>query len=198
MTELRKASLSRQTKETKIDLSLNLDGIGKADNRTGEAFFDHMLDQLAKHSGMDISLRCEGDLEIDCHHTVEDSGIVLGQAIRQALGDKLGIRRYGFASVPMDEALAQVSIDLSGRPFLHFQAAVPAEQLGTFETETVQEFMRALAQNAQMTLHINVPYGENSHHIIEGIFKALAVALAEAIAIDPRRAGVLPSTKGSL
>lgn len=198
MTQVRKASLSRQTKETKIDLNLNLDGLGIAKNQTGEAFFDHMLDQLAKHSGMDMSLHCVGDLDVDCHHTVEDSGIVLGQAIREALGDKLGIRRYGFASVPMDEALTQVSIDLSGRPFLHFQAEIPAAQLGTFETETVQEFMRALAQNAQMTLHINVLYGDNSHHMIEGIFKALAVALAEAMALDPKREGVLPSTKGRL
>ena len=153
MNSQRYATISRHTQETRIEVQLQIDGQGVHDVQTGEPFFDHMLNQLAKHSGMDLRVRCEGDLDVDCHHTVEDTGIVIGQAFMQALRDKRGIRRYGHASVPMDEALAVVSIDLSGRPFLHFDADFPAEQLGKFETETVQEFMRAFAQNAQGLLH---------------------------------------------
>ncbi len=198
MNSQRFATVSRHTKETRIEVQLKIDGSGLHDVKTGEPFFDHMLDQLAKHSGMDLFVRCVGDLEIDCHHTVEDTGIVLGQAFFQALRDKLGIERYGQASIPMDEALAVVSVDLSGRPYLHYDASFPAEQLGTFETETVQEFMRAFAQNAQITLHVSVPYGENTHHKIEAMFKGLAVALSKASAINPAKADRLPSTKGLL
>lgn len=198
MDSQRYATVSRHTQETRIEVQLQIDGQSVHDVQTGEAFFDHMLNQLSKHSGMDLKVRCEGDLDIDCHHTVEDTGIVIGQAFAKAMQDKRGIRRYGQASVPMDEALAVVSVDLSGRPFLHFDAAFPAEQLGTFETETVQEFMRAFAQNAQITLHITVPYGENTHHKIEAMFKALAVALASAVSVNPQLADRLPSTKGML
>lgn len=198
MDSQRFATVNRQTKETRIEVQILLDGSGKQDTNTGEPFFDHMLNQLAKHSGMDLYVRCEGDLEIDCHHSVEDTGIALGQAFAEALRDKLGIRRFASATVPMDEALASVNIDLSGRPYLHYDVDLAAEQLGSFETETVPEFLRAFAQNAQLCLHVNVPYGVNTHHKIEAIFKALAVALKEAISIDPRHADSLPSTKGVL
>lgn len=193
----RTCQLQRQTKETKVELSINLDGTGVAEIGTGVGFFDHMLDLLARHSLIDISINAEGDLDVDDHHTVEDVGIVLGQAIEKAVGDKAGICRYGWATVPMDEALASVSIDLSGRPAFVYNVAFSGPRIGKFDVELVGEFLKALATNAKMNLHVNVSYGENNHHIAEAIFKALAKALRQAIAIDSRNAGV-PSTKGTL
>mgnify|MGYP005862543621 CR=1 FL=1 len=193
----RTASISRQTKETKIQLSLNLDGNGKAVVETGVGFFDHMLDLLARHSLIDLELSAEGDLQVDAHHTVEDVGIVLGQAIEQALGDKAGIYRYGWAIVPMDESLAQVAIDLSGRPAFVSSVSFRGSAIGDFPTELIGEFFRALANNAKMNLHVAVPYGENNHHMAEAAFKATAKALRQAVSADPRNTGV-PSTKGVL
>ncbi len=196
---MRAASISRKTKETDIALTINLDGTGKADIQTGVAFFDHMLEQLAKHGLFDISLKCEGDLEIDCHHTVEDTGIALGQAIKQALGDKAGIRRYGHAYVPMDEALSRVALDLSNRPHLVWNVKFTIDRLGEqMETELFQEFFHALAQAAGITLHVENLYAENNHHRIESIFKAFAKSLRMACEVDGRAAGQLPSTKGAL
>lgn len=194
----RTADISRQTKETRIRLSLNLDGSGKSSPKTGVGFFDHMLDLLARHSLIDLDVQAEGDLDVDSHHTVEDVGIVLGQAIERALGDKRGIHRYGWAIVPMDEALAQVALDLSGRPALVFNVPFRPGSIGTFPTELVEEFFKALANSARMNLHVTVPYGSNNHHIAEAAFKAVARALRQAVTGDPRAADVVPSTKGSL
>jgi imidazoleglycerol-phosphate dehydratase len=195
---MRSATITRQTKETNITLTLVLDGRGGGERTTGVAFFDHMLDHVAKHGMFDLTINAQGDYAIDDHHTVEDVGIVLGKALAQALGDKAGIRRYGDAIVPMDETLALCAVDFSGRGLLGFQGTIPAQKVGTFDTELVPEFLRALAANAGMTLHVQVLAGQNSHHIIEGIFKALGRALREAVEIDPRRQGEVPSTKGMI
>jgi imidazoleglycerol-phosphate dehydratase len=194
----RAAQLSRSTNETKIELSLNLDGNGRANVRTGVGFFDHMLDLLSRHSLIDLTVAADGDLHVDQHHTVEDVGIVLGQAIEKALGDKRGIHRYGSATIPMDESLAAVTIDLSGRPAFVFNVRFTGDTIGNFAVELVEEFLKALATSARMNLHVNVAYGTNNHHIAEAVFKALARALRQAIEIDPRRADDVPSTKGSL
>ena len=193
----RTAKINRQTKETKVDLALDLDGKGRATVSTGVGFFDHMLDLLARHGLFDLDLTAEGDLHVDFHHTVEDVGIVLGQAIERAVGDKRGIHRYGWAIVPMDESLAQVAVDLSGRPAFVFHAKFPNQTIGPFPVELVEEFLKAVATSARMNLHVTVPYGSNSHHVAEAIFKALAKALRQATSLDPRNDDV-PSTKGSL
>lgn len=190
--------MSRTTKETDIELELNLDGSGKADISTGVAFFDHMMDAFTRHGLFDLTLHAKGDLAVDAHHTVEDCGIVLGQAIAQALGDRAGITRFGSEFVPMDEALVLAAIDISGRGQLHYDLEVPIEFIGTFDTTLAKEFLIALASNAGMTLHVVGFSGENAHHIIEAAFKAVGRALASAVAIDPRRAGAIPSTKGVL
>jgi imidazoleglycerol-phosphate dehydratase len=193
----RTAQLARKTKETDINLSLNLDGKGTASVQTGVGFFDHMLDLLARHSLIDLSVAAKGDLDVDSHHTVEDVGIVLGQALEKALGDKRGIYRYGWAIVPMDESLAQVAIDLSGRPAFVFNVKFSGESIGQFPVELIEEFLKSLSTSGKLNLHVNVPYGTNNHHISEAIFKGLAKALRQAISIDPRNDDV-PSTKGSL
>ena len=193
----RTAKINRQTKETKVDLALDLDGKGRATVSTGVGFFDHMLDLLARHGLFDLDLTAEGDLHVDFHHTVEDVGIVLGQAIERAVGDKRGIHRYGWAIVPMDESLAQVAVDLSGRPAFVFHAKFPSDTIGQFPVELVEEFLKAVATSGRMNLHVTVPYGGNSHHVAEAIFKALAKALRQATSLDPRNDDV-PSTKGSL
>jgi len=193
----RSSRVERCTKETNISVTLNLDGTGHADVQTGIGFFDHMLTLWAKHGLFDLQLKADGDLYIDGHHTVEDTGIVLGKALAQAVGDKAGIRRYGTAFVPMDEALAQVSVDISGRPFLHYDVVTAVERIGTFDTELTEEFLRALADNAGLTLHVMLLHGKNGHHIIEAVFKALGRALDEATRKDERIVGVM-STKGSL
>jgi len=194
----RSATITRQTKETAIELALDLDGSGKVEVDTGIGFLDHMLDHLGKHSLSDLTVRAHGDLEVDPHHTVEDVGICLGQALAKALGDKAGIRRYGAASVPMDEALANVSLDLSGRGGLVFNVRFTGDKIGELDTQLLQELLGAVARSAALTLHVNVPYGVNDHHIAEAIFKAVAHALRAAKEIDPNRAGKIPSTKGSL
>jgi imidazoleglycerol-phosphate dehydratase len=188
---------ARKTKETDINLSLNLDGKGTASVQTGVGFFDHMLDLLARHSLIDLSVAAKGDLDVDSHHTVEDVGIVLGQALEKALGDKRGIYRYGWAIVPMDESLAQVAIDLSGRPAFVFNVKFSGESIGQFPVELIEEFLKSLSTSGKLNLHVNVPSGTNNHHISEAIFKGLAKALRQAISIDPRNDDV-PSTKGSL
>jgi imidazoleglycerol-phosphate dehydratase len=193
----RTATIKRQTAETNIQLTLELDGSGQADVATGVGFLDHMLALLAKHAAMDLTARAEGDLEVDQHHTVEDVGICLGQALRQALGDKAGTRRYGHFTLPMDETLATVAIDLGGRFALVFRADFPAAKIGDFDTELVEEFWQAVAANALCNLHVLVHYGRNSHHIAEAIFKSAARALRMAVEADPRMSGV-PSTKGTL
>jgi imidazoleglycerol-phosphate dehydratase len=193
----RTAQLVRQTKESKVELAINLDGRGQATVSTGVGFFDHMLDLLSRHSLIDLDLTADGDLQVDGHHTVEDVGIVFGQALDKALGDKRGISRYGWAIVPMDESLAQVAIDLSGRAALVYKVTFGAAFIGDFQTELVEEFLRALSSNARMNLHVTVPYGTNNHHIAESIFKATAKALRQAVSRDPRIDDV-PSTKGSL
>lgn len=195
---MRKAEISRNTKETKITVSVDLDGTGMTDIKTGIGFLDHMLDLLGKHSGMDLVVECKGDLYVDGHHTVEDLGIVLGQALQKTLGEKRGIRRYGSARIPMDEALVGVDLDISGRPFLSMNAGLTSPKVGDFDTSLVEEFFRALAQNSGITLHINCDYGKNDHHIIEAMFKAFAKALRAAVEIDPRFATQIPSTKGVL
>jgi imidazoleglycerol-phosphate dehydratase len=195
----RTAQLSRDTKETKIALSINLDGGGTSSINTGVGFFDHMLDLLARHSLIDLEVLAKGDLHVDAHHTVEDVGIVLGQALDKALGDKRGIYRYGWAIVPMDESLAQVAIDLSGRPAFAFNVPFKGTTIGGwFPAELVEEFLKALATNGKMNLHVNVAYGSNNHHIAEAIFKATAKALRQAVSQDARAAGQVPSTKGTL
>ncbi|MBR5975552.1 MAG: imidazoleglycerol-phosphate dehydratase HisB [Clostridiales bacterium] len=194
----RSASTERNTKETKIKGSLELDGTGLSDISTGIGFLDHMLDLLSRHSGMDLSIRCDGDLNVDGHHTTEDIGIVIGKLLGEALGEKRGINRYGFASIPMDEALAQCSLDISGRPYLVLQAEFGGEYVGEFATELVEEFFRAVAFNAGLTLHIKCEYGANDHHKIEAMFKAFARALRIAVAIDEKFKDQIPSTKGVL
>ena len=193
----RRAEIGRKTAETQISIKLNLDGEGTCDIATGIGFLDHMLTLLAKHSFMDLTVKAKGDLEVDSHHTVEDIGIVLGEALQEALGDKAGIHRYGNCFIPMDETLAQVCLDFSGRPFLVFGAEIPKIQLGNYDTEMTEEFFRAVAVHCGLTLHIRVLYGSNVHHIIEAIFKAFARAVAEATAVDPRVKGVM-SSKGVL
>ena len=195
---MRTATVARDTKETAIEVTVALDGTGKSAIVTGIGFFDHMLEQLSRHSLIDISVKAVGDLHIDDHHTVEDTGIALGQAIRLALGDRAGIARYADALLPMDETLSRAAIDVSGRPFLVFKAEFPREKIGTFDTELVREFFQAFAMNAGITLHIETLYGANAHHIAESIFKGAARALRAAIAVDPRQHGAIPSTKGTL
>lgn len=194
---MRTATIRRETAETRIDLTLDLDGRGTADVSTGVGFFDHMLTHLARHGLFDLRVRCEGDLHIDAHHTVEDVGICIGKALVHALGDKAGIRRYGDATVPMDETLVTAAVDLSGRPFLVWQADVPTELLGNFSSQLAEEFWRAVSSVGLMNLHVILHHGRNTHHIIEGTFKAIARALRQAVELDPRSPGV-PSTKGVL
>jgi imidazoleglycerol-phosphate dehydratase len=186
------------SKETHIRVRVDLDGTGRVQTATGVGFFDHMLEQLGRHSMIDMVIEAKGDLHIDDHHTVEDTGIALGQAIRQALGERRGIRRYASLDLAMDECLTRAAVDVSGRPFLVFKVDFPREKIGTFDTELVREFFQALAQNAGVTLHIQNHYGDNAHHIAETCFKAVARVLGEAIAIDPRQADLVPSTKGVL
>jgi imidazoleglycerol-phosphate dehydratase len=193
----RQASVKRTTKETDITLDLTLDGRGRSECRTGVGFLDHMLDLLAKHALLDLAVQAKGDLQTDQHHTVEDVGIALGQALKEALGDHAGIRRFGAAAVPMEEALAQVAVDLSGRPALVFAVQFGVAKTGEFDTALVEEFMNALVANGRFNLHVAVPHGRNAHHVSEAIFKALAVALRQAVETDPRRQDV-PSTKGRL
>lgn len=195
---MRSATITRKTAETAIEVHLNLDGSGAYDIKTGVGFFDHMVDQLARHSLIDMTMRCEGDLHIDDHHTVEDCGIALGQALAQALGDKRGIRRYGSCILPMDDARVTAALDLSGRPFLVWDVTFPTQKIGNFDTELVREFFQALATHGGITLHITQEAGFNSHHIAEAAFKAVARALREAVETDPRKADAIPSTKGIL
>ena len=195
---MRKAAVKRTTKETDVAVALDLDGTGTASISTGIGFLDHMLDLLARHSLIDISVKATGDLHIDHHHTTEDVGIALGQAVKQALGDMKGIARYADVHVPMDEALTRVAVDISGRPFLVFRAPFSRDKIGTFDTELVNEWFQAFAINAGITLHVETLYGQNDHHISESCFKGLARALRAAVAIDPRAKDAVPSTKGSL
>jgi imidazoleglycerol-phosphate dehydratase len=195
---MRKASISRKTVETTIEVSIDLDGTGIYDNQTGVGFFDHMLDQLSRHALIDMKIRAKVDLHIDDHHTVEDTGIALGQALAKALGDKKGIRRYGSCLLPMDEALVRAALDLSGRPFLVWNLDLPSSKIGTFDTELVREFFTAFAMQGGITLNIEKLSGLNSHHIVEATFKAVARALREAVETDPRKADAIPSTKGTL
>ena len=193
----RRAHVTRRTKETRIDLSLNLDGAGQAEIESPVGFLNHMLNLLARHAAMDLTVKAAGDTEVDLHHTVEDIGICLGQALDEALGDKAGIARFASVAVPMDEALAEVSLDLSGRPFLACNVTFPGERVGEFETELVEAFLQGFVNHARATLHVTVPYGANDHHIAEAIFKGVARALRAAVARDPRGGGI-PSTKGVL
>jgi len=193
----RSADISRRTNETDIELSLTLDGDGMGERGTGVGFFDHLLDALARHGKLDLDVKVEGDLETGPHHTVEDTGIALGRALDEALGDRSGVRRYGHAVVPMDEARASCAIDLSGRPYTAFEAELPAELVGDFESDLAEEFFRAIANTAKITIHVDVARGTNTHHMIEAAFKAFARALREAVSIDPDEAGI-PSTKGLL
>lgn len=195
---MRKASIDRKTTETQVSCTVNLDGTGAYDVKTGVGFLDHMMEQLARHSLIDIALRAKGDSHIDDHHTVEDCGIALGQAVAKALSDRKGIARYGSCDLPMDETLSRCAVDVSGRPFLIFKAAFPSGKIGTFDTELVREWFQAFAMHAGITLHIENSYGANAHHIAEASFKALARALRQAIEIDPRQKDRIPSTKGSL
>ncbi|MEJ2518277.1 MAG: imidazoleglycerol-phosphate dehydratase HisB [Methyloceanibacter sp.] len=194
----RTASIDRRTKETNISATVNLDGTGAYDIATGVGFLDHMLEQLARHGLFDITLKAEGDLHIDQHHTTEDSGIVLGQAFAQALGDKAGITRYGSCYLPMDETLTRVALDVSGRPFLVWKVDFSRSKVGEMDTELFREWFQAFAQNAGITLHVENLYGENNHHVAETCYKALARALRQAMAVDPRQSGRVPSTKGQL
>lgn len=195
---MRKVELSRRTAETEITVALDLDGRGVCSCRTGVCFFDHMLDQLARHSLIDMRVEAKGDLHIDDHHTVEDVGILLGKALAGALGDKAGIRRYGSCLLPMDEALVRAALDLSGRPFLVWNLPLDTPKIGNFDTELVREFFTAFAMNAGMTLHLERLAGINSHHVTEAAFKAVARALRDAVEPDPRAGGAVPSTKGTL
>ena len=195
---MRQATITRKTNETSVVASVSLDGTGTYDMKTGVGFFDHMMEQLARHSLIDMKIEAKGDLHIDDHHTVEDCGIALGQAVSKALGDRKGIKRYASADLPMDETLTRCAIDVSGRPFLVFKVNFPRQKIGTFDTELVREWFQAFSMNSGITLHIENAYGENAHHIAESCFKALARALRVAIEIDPRQAGVIPSTKGTL
>lgn len=195
---MRRAKITRDTAETQIEVELNLDGTGRYDNRSGVGFFDHMLDQLSRHSLIDMTLRAKGDLHIDDHHTVEDCGIAIGQALAKALGDKKGIRRYGAFHLAMDDAQVRAVLDLSARPYLVWQLDFPTQKIGSFDCELVREFFQALATHGGITLHVDLIHGINSHHIAEAAFKAVARALREAVEPDPRMAGILPSTKGAL
>ena len=195
---MRSAAITRKTKETEITASVELDGAGVADVATGVGFFDHMLDQVARHSLIDLTVRAKGDLHIDPHHTVEDVGIAFGQALAKALGDKRGVVRYADCLLPMDETLTRVALDLSGRPFLVFSVSFPSEKIGDFDTQLVREFFQAVAVHAGATLHLETLYGANSHHIAESCFKGFARALGAGVAIDARQAERVPSTKGAL
>ncbi len=195
---MRTAQITRTTAETDISVEINLDGTGTYDNQTGVGFFDHMLDQLARHALVDMTVRATGDLHIDDHHTVEDTGIALGQALSEALGDKRGIRRYGACLLPMDDALVRAALDLSGRPFLVWNVDMPTAKIGTFDTELVREFFQALSTHGGITLHVDALNGFNSHHIAEAAFKAVARALRDAVETDARKADAIPSTKGAL
>ena len=195
---MRKASVKRNTNETKIAVEVNLDGSGSYDIRTGIGFFDHMLEQLSRHSLIDISVACDGDLHIDQHHTTEDVALALGDAVAQALGDKRGIARYGEAHAPMDETLTRVALDISGRPFLVFRTAFTTTKIGEWDAELVEHWFHSFAQAAGLTLHVETLYGSNNHHIVESCFKALARALRAAVALDPRKADAIPATKGTL
>ncbi len=195
---MRSSEVTRTTAETAITVAINLDGTGRSDCQTGVGFFDHMIDQLARHSLIDITLNAAGDLHIDDHHTVEDCGIALGQALSRAVGDKLGIRRYGHFNLAMDDAQIACALDLSARPYLVWNVDFPTSQIGSFDTELVREFFTALATHGGITLHVDKIHGLNSHHIAEATFKSVARALRMAVEIDPRTAGQLPSTKGAL
>lgn len=195
---MRQATISRHTKETQIELTLNLDGSGQAKINTGVGFLDHMLTLLAFHARFDLAITCHGDLEVDSHHSVEDIGIALGEALKNALGEKRGIHRYGSFTIPMDEALVTTDLDLSGRPFLVYNATLPTQILGNYETEMTEEFFRAFSDHALMTLHINEHYGKNTHHIIEAMFKATGRALKQAVAIDEKYKDEISSSKGVL
>ncbi|MBN9887565.1 imidazoleglycerol-phosphate dehydratase HisB [Salipiger abyssi] len=195
---MRKASIARKTAETAIEVEIDLDGSGAYDNQTGVGFFDHMLDQLSRHSLIDMTIRTKGDYHIDDHHTVEDTGIALGQALVKALGDKRGIRRYGSCLLPMDDALVRCALDLSARPFLIWNVDLPTQKIGSFDCELVREFFQALATHGGITLHVDALHGVNSHHIAEAAFKSVARALREAVEPDPRKGDAIPSTKGAL
>ena len=195
---MRKATITRKTAETEISVEINLDGTGAYDNQTGVGFFDHMLDQLSRHSLIDMTIRATGDTHIDDHHTVEDTGIALGQALVAALGDKRGIRRYGECHLPMDDAQVRAALDLSARPFLVWNVTLPTPKIGSFDSELVREFFQALATHGGITLHVDQVHGLNSHHIAEAAFKAVARALRQAVEPDPRKADAIPSTKGTL
>ena len=195
---MRKASVARNTAETQISATVDLDGSGRYDVASGIGFLDHMLEQLSRHSLIDITLKATGDLHIDFHHTTEDSGIALGQAVAQALGDRKGVQRFADVLIPMDETLTRVALDLSNRPYLVWKVDFTRDKLGEMDTELFKEWFHAFAQNAGMTLHVENLYGTNSHHIIESCFKGLARALRQAVEIDPRKAGEVPSTKGKL
>ena len=198
MSDQRTATIERVTKETRIRAAVNLDGTGIYDVTTGIGFLDHMLEQLSRHSLIDLSLEAKGDLHIDFHHTTEDSGYVVGEAVRKALGARTGITRYGAASIPMDETLTEVSLDISGRPYLVWNVTMPRAKLGDMDTELFKEWFQAFAQSAGVTLHVRNIYGENTHHIVESCYKALARALRQAVTIDRRMADSVPSTKGTL
>lgn len=195
---MRRATIRRKTAETQIEVELNLDGTGRYDNATGVGFFDHMLDQLSRHSLIDLTIRAKGDLHVDDHHTVEDTGIAIGQALTQALDDKTGIRRYGRFHLAMDDAQIAAALDLSGRAYLVWNVDFPTEKIGSFDTQLVREFFQAISTHGGVTLHVDRIHGFNSHHIAEAAFKAVARALREAVEPDPRMSGVLPSTKGAL
>jgi len=195
---MRQAKITRRTAETDITVTVDLDGTGRHECRTGVGFFDHMLDQLSRHSLIDLTVAAAGDLHIDDHHTVEDTGIALGQALARALGEKRGIRRYGACLLPMDDALVRAALDLSGRPYLVWNVAMPTAKIGSFDTELVREFFQALSAHGGITLHVDALHGINSHHIAEAAFKAVARALREAVEPDPRQADAIPSTKGAL
>ncbi|MEM6387200.1 MAG: imidazoleglycerol-phosphate dehydratase HisB [Pseudomonadota bacterium] len=195
---MRQATITRKTAETDISVEINLDGTGMYDNQTGIGFFDHMLDQLARHALIDMKVRASGDLHIDDHHTVEDTGIALGQALAEAVGDKRGISRYGACLLPMDDALVRTALDLSARPFLVWNVTTPTAKIGAFDTELVREFFQAFSTHGGLTLHVDALHGVNSHHIAEAAFKSVARALREALEVDPRKSDAIPSTKGAL
>jgi imidazoleglycerol-phosphate dehydratase len=193
----RTASVTRKTKETDVTVSLNLDGAANSSSDTGLPFFDHMLSQLGKHAGWDLDVRCAGDLEVDGHHTAEDVGLALGQALKEALGDKAGVRRFASITVPLDEAAVEVALDLSGRTFVVYEVDVPAEMIGTFDTGLIEDFVRAFAQSAELTIHVRLKAGRSPHHVLEAAFKGMAKALGDACSLTGR-GGVIPSTKGTL
>ena len=195
---MRKGSIKRETKETSINVEVNLDGTGQSKINTGIGFLDHMMEQIAKHSLIDINLEAKGDLHIDLHHTTEDSGIAFGEALKKALGNKKGIKRYASATIPMDETLSRVSLDLSNRPYLVWKVKLAVEKLGEMDTELFKEWYHAFSQSAGITLHVENIYGDNSHHIIESCYKGLARALREAVTVDPRAENIIPSTKGTI